>query len=138
VATLSDVTCSDDYIAWKVGPSGDIGTSAFAKYLADKNMGKTNRAKNVWSSGFYVWYQGECCWLLSIIGPVLVPAWLLDFVVCPHIAQACSKALQGSTLRKHLLLLFCRSKRKKIRYLGGGKHHEHHSYHDCPRLPQHM
>lgn len=47
----------DYYIGWKVGPSGDIGTSAFAKYLAAKNMGKTNRARNVWSSGFFVWYQ---------------------------------------------------------------------------------
>lgn len=62
------MTCSDFYIGWKVGPSGDIATSAFAADLAAKNMGKKARVKNVMASGFYVWYQGECSWLLGCLG----------------------------------------------------------------------
>jgi hypothetical protein len=70
--SLSDGhVCRDGWIAWKVGPSGDIATSAFAKAIAamdaDRNKGK------VVASGYYSWYKGESMHvLLQNLSPHLI------------------------------------------------------------------
>lgn len=46
------------HVAWKVGPSGDLATSAFAAQMAAKGYGKVNKGKAI-ASGFYVWWNGE-------------------------------------------------------------------------------
>lgn len=48
--------CSNKYMAWKVGPSGDLATSAFAKTVA----ARSNKVKgSAVASGFYTWWTGE-------------------------------------------------------------------------------
>jgi hypothetical protein len=44
------------HVAWKVGPSGDLATSAFAKAVA-KTVGKVKGTAI--ASGFYTWWLGE-------------------------------------------------------------------------------
>jgi hypothetical protein len=69
------------HVAWKVGPSGDLATSAFAKAVVDKGMGNIFSAQGpvaamgtdgqgnngqgsklkakIIASGYYTWWQGE-------------------------------------------------------------------------------